>query len=135
MSFTQRNDHPAYTLSPAVIRQSSESGATGLMYLSADGVNLWFDNAMFPEGIEEPEQPGEGWISVFPNPTAGTVTIRVSPGEGEASVGVYSLDGRLVWSGTTTGGEISSNMGLPPGVYSVCAVRGGSRLSSRMILL
>jgi hypothetical protein len=135
MSFTQRNDYPAYALSPAVIRQSSESGGTGLMYLSADGVNLWFDNAMFPEGIEGPEQSGEQWISVFPNPSAGTVTIRVFPDGGEASVGVYSLDGRLVWSGSTAGGEISREMNLPAGIYTVSAVRGGSRLSSRMILL
>lgn len=134
--FDPRNEHQASTAHPAVVRHGGLSSIQGLFYMNATEEELWFDNSLFSEGIAELD-PSDGpvGLSVQPNPSSGVVSITVFPGQGEALVTVFSLDGRAVWSGSTTGHAVQVGVALPTGVYMVNAVTGSGTANARMLRL
>lgn len=134
--FEPRNEHQASTAHPAVVRHGGLSSIQGLFYMSENEEELWFDNSMFSEGTGE-EDPSSGpvGLSVKPNPSSGPVSITVSAGQGEALVTVFSLDGRTVWSGSTTAHIVQMGVRLPAGVYMVNAVTESGSSSARMLRL
>ncbi len=137
ITFDIRNEHQASTAHPAVVRHGGLSSIQGLFYMSAnEEEELWFDNSMFSEctGEEEPFSGPVG-LSVQPNPSSDVVSITVSPWQGEALVTVFSLDGRAVWSGSTTAHTVQLGVRLPAGVYMVNAVTEAGSVSARMLRL
>jgi len=136
MVFETRNEHPASTTHPAVVRHGGLSSVQGLFYMSENEEELWFDNSIFSEVVDEADPiPGPALLSVQPNPSSGAVWIHVPPGQGEARVTVFSLDGRAVWSGSTTGNTVQLGVRLPAGVYMVRAVTGAGSVGTRMLRL
>ncbi|MFO7625820.1 MAG: T9SS type A sorting domain-containing protein [Candidatus Fermentibacteraceae bacterium] len=134
--FETRNEHQASTDHPAVVRHGGLSSIQGMFYISATEEELWFDNSMFSEVVEDAYQiPGSPGLSVQPNPSSSVVSITVSPGQGEALVTLFSLDGRAVWSGSTTGHAVQVGVRLPAGVYLVNAVTEEGSTSARMLRL
>ena len=132
--FEQRSDHPAWTQNPAVVRHSGISNGMGLFYLSGDGKDLWFDNSLFGEGIGE-AGASPLLLSVVPNPSSGPVAISISPDLSGAEIRVFSLDGRVVWTGATADGGVQFDESLPAGVYTVSARTGGTTVNARMLRL
>lgn len=134
--FEARNEHQASTAHPAVVRHGGLSSIQALFYMGETEEELWFDNSMFSEGIvEEDPSPGPVGLFVQPNPSSGPVSITVSPGQGEALLTVFSLDGRALWSGSTTERTVQFGVRLPAGVYIVNAVTGAGSASARMLRL
>jgi len=136
IAFEPRNEHQASTAHHAIVRHGGLSSIQGLFYMNHTEEELWFDNSIFTEGIAEADpSAGPLGLSVRPNPSSGVVSIAVSPGRGEAQVTVFSLDGRAVWSGSTTGHEVQVGVELPTGVYMVNAVTGSGSANTRMLRL
>lgn len=135
-AFEARNDHPAFTGNPAVVRNGVLSSVQGLFYMSQDGKDLWFDNSTFTglAGGADPV-PGSLGLSVVPNPSSGMVRIDIAPGHGEARITVFSIDGRAVWSDMTAEHTVQVGVRLPAGVYMVHAVTGSGSATARMIRL
>jgi hypothetical protein len=134
--FESRNEHQASATHPAVVRHGGLSSIQGLFYTGETEEELWFDNSLFSEGAGE-EDPFSGPIglSVQPNPSRGPVSITVSPGQGEALLTVFSLDGRALWSGSTTEHTVQLGVRLPAGVYMINAVTEAGSVSARMLRL
>lgn len=94
-------------------------------------------------GVAGPsELPPRDWsLSVNPNPARGTVSVRYDvPRQGQVSVGVYDVDGRLVRSladGDLTLGRYEANLAsgvLPAGVYFCTLIAENQRFSWKVIL-
>jgi len=73
-------------------------------------------------------------LEVFPNPTTGMLNINWQ-GESEVQLGIYALDGTLVWAGVATGKNRQVDIGwMPAGLYFVQA-RGEEGLWQRKVVL
>ena len=90
-------------------------------------------------GIEVPEapEPVEGLIpsvEVFPNPAKDRINIRFAE-VGEASVRLYDMTGRLVYSNASnTQAFVISTQGLSQGVYTLVSFSGGKQQVNRVVV-
>ena len=87
-------------------------------------------------GVEVPE-PVEGptrFVEVFPNPAKDRINIRFTEA-GDASVKLYDMTGRLVYSNTSnTQGFVISTRGLSQGVYTLVTISGGKQQVDRVVV-
>jgi hypothetical protein len=89
------------------------------------------------EILPEPEQPSNRFV-VFPNPTPGPFTLQNRTGSdpGRVDVEIFDLRGKQVMSASFAG-ERSRGFELrdvPPGLYLLKVVSGGSIESFKLIL-
>ena len=90
-------------------------------------------------GIESPEapEPVEGQnqcVEVFPNPAKDRINIRFAEA-GEASVRLYDMTGRLVYSSASnTLAIVISTQGLSQGVYTLVTNVGGMQQVNRVVV-
>jgi hypothetical protein len=87
------------------------------------GNNLFIDNISIsgPVGMEE-QKHGELGISVFPNPTTGVFNLTVTKATGDIGLGVYNLQGQLIYSSRVNAKPGANNYkvdltGHPKGIY------------------
>lgn len=111
-----------------------------------DAVKI-YDYALPPDAVEmlytqnttssgEPFLPADRSLVLFPNPAAGTLTVRFPEGVAdETPVQVRDLSGRLILSRKTVGGEqVDLDLSnCKPGFYMVFAYMGNTILSARFI--
>ncbi|KWW25553.1 MAG: hypothetical protein F082_786 [bacterium F082] len=87
-------------------------------------------------GVEVPE-PVEGptrFVEVFPNPAKDRINIRFAEA-GDASVKLYDMTGRLLYSNTSnTQGFLISTRGLSQGVYTLVTISGGKQQVDRVVV-
>ena len=84
--------------------------------------------------VEEVPQEEEKQLKVFPNPSTGWLNIRWKGDKG-AQLGIYNLDGRLVWSGQSNEHNKSVDLsGQPTGMYFVRAKSEGKTVQQKVIL-
>ena len=87
-------------------------------------------------GIEALE-PVEGLalgVEIFPNPAKGRINIRFAE-EGEASVKLYDMTGRLVYSNASnTQAFVISTQGLSRGVYTLVTNVSGKQQVNRVVV-
>ena len=87
-------------------------------------------------GIEAPE-PVEGparSVEVFPNPAKDRINIRFAEA-GEASIRLYDMTGRLVYSNASnTQAFVISTQGLSQGVYTLVVNVDGKQLVDRVVV-
>ena len=90
-------------------------------------------------GIEAPEvpEPVEGptrIVEIYPNPAKDRINIRFAEA-GDASVKLYDMTGRLVYSNTSnTQGFVISTRGLSQGVYTLVTISGGKQQVDRVVV-
>ena len=87
-------------------------------------------------GIEAPE-PVEGPIpsvEVFPNPAKDRINIRFAE-VGEASVKLYDMTGRMVYSNASnTQAFVISTQGLSQGIYTLVTILNGKQQVNRVVV-
>ena len=87
-------------------------------------------------GIEAPE-PVEGQtrnVMVFPNPVKDCINIRFEK-EGEASVRLYDMTGRLVYyDASSTQSFLITTRGLSQGIYTLVTIFGGMQQVDRVVV-
>ena len=87
-------------------------------------------------GIEAPE-PVEGptrMVEVFPNPAKDRINIRFEAA-GEASIRLYDMTGRLVYSDATNAQAfVISTQGLGQGVYTLVTLSNGQQQVNRVVV-
>jgi hypothetical protein len=76
-------------------------------------------------------------IAVAPNPAINSVTFALRGAKGNtASIGVYGIDGRIVWKEKITGGSISWDCSdVPAGVYFCRVEVGKENLSKKLVIM
>lgn len=76
-------------------------------------------------------------VSVYPNPSMGSVNLSVAGPGGGASVSVYSSEGRLIYSSPAGDGEslVWDPQDAPSGIYLVRASDGSRTVSSKLVLI
>lgn len=138
------SDRIPYANGPAIIRHDFVKEEYGLLYMSTtlSGIpqDLWFDSSLYPgTGVEDGSFTGSVPLRVCPNPATGAFTASFQlPEPQQATLSVYSTDGRLVgsfYSGVTDGEEVSVDTDLPAGVYSVVLRSESGVSSARMVSL
>jgi hypothetical protein len=60
-------------------------------------------------------------FTVFPNPTQGNVTVVFSNSTDQKSIHIYTIDGQLVNTFTTTSGQTSFHLPMAKGMYLISA--------------
>lgn len=102
------------------------------------GNNLFIDNIMVHGtviGVEEMITSAPA-VSVYPNPTLGSLKISLAGLSGSTALAVYSLDGALIFS-KTVAENASSQLDLsdfPAGIYLLEAVNAGQRYTEKIVL-
>jgi hypothetical protein len=87
-------------------------------------------------GIEAPEPVGgaDQNVEVFPNPAKDRINIRFAE-VGEASVSLYDMTGRLVYSNdSNTQAFVISTRGLSQGIYTLVTHWGGKQQVDRVVV-
>lgn len=111
---------------PAAAKLSDSTGAKPAIFMGnfRGGINYLspvFDSTNYTTGIAEPFK--ELAVLIYPNPTAGEITIQRSLAQypGDLEVSVIDMLGRLVYSGTIAGGNETGviNLVAAPGIYYV----------------
>ena len=84
-----------------------------------------------PEATRRAEGPTR-FVEVFPNPAKDRINIRFAEAD-DASVKLYDMTGRLVYSNTSnTQGFVISTRGLSQGVYTLVTISGGKQQVDRV---
>ena len=87
-------------------------------------------------GVEEPEPVEEPtrMVEVFPNPAKDRINIRFAE-PGEASVKLYDMTGRQVYSNAaTTQAFVIATQGLSQGVYTLVTLVDGRQQVDRVVV-
>ena len=93
-------------------------------------------------GIEAPEapEPVEGVegpvqiVEIYPNPAKDRINIRFAEA-GEASVRLYDMTGRLVYSNASNSQAfVISTQGLSQGIYTLVTISGGKQQVDRVVV-
>ena len=89
-----------------------------------------------PEAPEAPE-PVEGptpIVEIYPNPAKDRINIRFAEA-GEASVRLYDMTGRLVYSNASNSQAfVISTQGLSQGIYTLVTISGGKQQVDRVVV-
>ena len=86
-----------------------------------------------PEPVEGVEGPNR-IVEVFPNPAKDRINIRFEA-VGEASVRLYDMTGRLVYSDATNSQAlVISTQGLGQGIYTLVTISGGKQQVDRVVV-
>ena len=106
------------------------NGARGNLPLSGNGGNLgWvISRSAF-------SQPAD--ISVYPNPSNGQFTISTPSLQTDATLEVYSTDGRLVYQQTIPSATAETSIGLQQpaaGLYQVRIIAGGEVRMTKVVV-
>ncbi|TXF91462.1 T9SS type A sorting domain-containing protein [Neolewinella aurantiaca] len=76
-----------------------------------------------------------GELSVYPNPTAGQVTIKLPTEEGEqASLKLFDLSGKLLFQTKTTSSHFEQHLNISPGVYLLSAETASGKWTRRVVV-
>jgi hypothetical protein len=108
------------------------NGARGNLALSKNGGNLGVGYS-YPRIAST--QPAD--ISVFPNPSNGQFTISTPSLQTDATLDVYSTDGRLVYQQTIPSGTTETSIDLQQpaaGLYQVRIIAGGEVRMAKMVV-
>ena len=86
-----------------------------------------------PEGPEPVEEPISS-VAIYPNPAKDRINIRFEA-SGEASIRLYDMTGRLVYSdASNTQAFVISTRGLCQGVYTLVTISGGKQQVERVVV-
>ena len=92
------------------------------------GCGTW--GIVAPEPVEGPAR----YVEVFPNPAKDRINIRFAEA-GEASVRLYDMTGRLVYSNASnTQAFVISTKGLSQGVYTLVSISAGKQQMDRVVV-
>ena len=92
------------------------------------GCGTW--GVKVPEPVEGPTRS----VEIYPNPAKGRINIRFAEA-GEASVRLYDMTGRLVYSNAlNTQAFVISTQGLSQGVYTLVTNVGGMQQVNRVVV-
>ncbi len=131
--FTVRSGHEAYLDGPAKVAFGQSSGQLALFYLSPTTQDFWFNSSVLT-GIEEGQEAGNLSVTAGPSPAHGAIQVVSTGFQGQVELSLFSVDGRLVQSVSTSTGTASiSTEGLPSGVYTVVAEDGLSMATCRVV--
>ncbi|KHJ39000.1 hypothetical protein PBAC_08650 [Pedobacter glucosidilyticus] len=75
-------------------------------------------------------------LTVYPNPAEDNLTVTIPEGNTAASIAIYALDGKMVYSKSVSANELISNINistLNTGIYTLVLNKGKESLSQKFI--
>ena len=147
-SFTyQISGQAVFQQGPPVVRHGDDVQEVGLFYMSpgAGGgpapQDLWYDNSMLtpidPQG--GPGSLGGPVLTAAPNPSMEAFGLQFSAqGPVDCTLDIYDVTGRLVkpvYSGVSSGEQLTVGSDLPAGVYTAVLRAGDVRVTRRLVKL
>ncbi|HEX5315627.1 MAG TPA: choice-of-anchor D domain-containing protein, partial [Candidatus Kapabacteria bacterium] len=100
-----------------------------------DTVLIAVGEGLSPASVTSPAQPGPFALSIFPNPTAGSMQISTSGFGGRVSLIILNSLGQTVWAGWTDAATKNVDLSLlPNGSYFVHATGPNGSAAQRIVL-
>jgi hypothetical protein len=109
---------------------------------NGEPLNVWFADAdggpmvsgqlvtSIHEAFEMPE------LSIFPNPSKGSFSITGVNDEKEAAaLEIYSMQGKLIWRGSTNQAEAGQVTTLSPGIYTLRVTTMGTAVCRSLVII
>jgi hypothetical protein len=106
-------------------------------YIPIDSINSSYQSTVLcsnPPGLGMNELSNENSLTVYPNPSSGTFSIKLESANAKKQVSVYNTLGQLVFSSIETAPEFTIDLSAQPaGIYLVNVFDGKNLISRKII--